>query len=100
MGAVEFAGRDGTRFVFRETGGPARLLITLLEPGIVRVQVQPLGHATVARTWAGVGNAGQTGPEGRGREDPTVFSRPEPPAPTPSGGMLRPRHHGFQLGLD
>src|SRR5690625_49769 len=100
MGAVEFAGRDGPRFVFRETGGPARLLITLLEPGIVRVQVQPLGHATVARTWAVVGNAGETGPEGRDREDLSVFSCPEPLATSVSDGAFHVRDHGFRLNLD
>jgi alpha-glucosidase len=77
--AMSFVGRDGPRFVFRARGGgPERLVLTFLEPDVVRVQVQPLGHARVGRTWAVVGRAGDVGPEGRDREDLTVFTCPEP----------------------
>jgi alpha-glucosidase len=76
---MRYAGRDGPRFVFAAAaGGPERVVLTVVEEDVVRVQVQPLGHARVGRTWAVVGRAGDVGPEGRDREDLTPFTCPEP----------------------
>jgi alpha-glucosidase len=76
---LRYDGREGPRFVFRPVGGGSeRVVLTVLESDVVRVQVQPLGHARVDRTWAVVGRAGDVGADGRDREDLTVFACPEP----------------------
>jgi hypothetical protein len=95
--AMRFDGRDGPRFVFRAAGGgPERVVITVVESDVVRVQVQPLGRARVGRTWAVVGRAGDVGPEGRDREDLSVFGCPEP-AVEREGDLLRLRTDRFTL---
>ncbi len=75
---MRFAGREGPRLVFAATRGAARVVITVVEEDVVRVQVQPAGVARVDRTWAIVGRAGDVGAEGRDREDLSVFALPEP----------------------
>ena len=76
---MRYAGREGPRFVFAAAaGGPERVVLTVVEEDVVRVQVQPHGRARVGRTWAVVGRAGDVGPEGRDREDLTPFACPEP----------------------
>lgn len=76
---MRYAGREGPRFVFAAAaGGPERAVLTAVEDDVVRVQLQPLGRAQVGRTWAVVGRAGDVGPEGRDREDLSVFACPEP----------------------
>lgn len=61
---------------FVEEAGPGRLVVTVVEHDVIRVQVQPHGRAFVARTWAVVGRAGDTTPAGRDREDLSVFGCP------------------------
>lgn len=78
LAAFRFAGRSGSRFILKEVGGAGRLLLTLLDSGLLRVQLQPLGHATVPRTWAVVGSHGDAPQQGRDREDLSAFSCPEP----------------------
>lgn len=87
---LRFAGRDGPRFVFRADDGPARVVLTVAEEDVVRVQVQPLGRALVTRTWAVVGRLGDVGREGRDREDLAAFACPEPSA-AHEAGVLRLR---------
>jgi len=74
--AVRFAGSDGPRHVFQETTGEGRVIVTVVEHDVVRVQVQPLGRPSVSRTWAVVGSAGDVSREGRDREDLSVFTCP------------------------
>ena len=100
LGALEFAGQDGPRWIFRETGGQGRLILTLLEHGLLRVQVQPLGCATVERTWSVVGRAGETGPEGRDREDLSVFACPDPLNTALADGSFELHDRQFRLNLD
>ena len=95
--AMRYDGRDGPRFVFRPVGGgPERVVITVVEGDVVRVQLQPSGQARVGRTWAVVGRAGDVGPEGRDREDLAVFGCPEP-AVEADGDLLRLRTDRFML---
>ena len=91
--SLRYAGRDGARFVFvpAEAGaGAARVVLTVVEDDVLRVQLQPAGAARVGRTWAVVGRAGDVGPQGRDREDLAVFACPEPQVEErPDGLRLR-----------
>jgi alpha-glucosidase len=94
---LRYDGREGPRFVFRPVGGgPERVVLTVLESDVVRVQVQPLGHARAGRTWAVVGRAGDVGADGRDREDLAVFGCPDP-AHEVDGEHLRLRTDRFVL---
>jgi alpha-glucosidase len=85
--AMRFAGRDGARLLFAAEQGPARAVLTLLERDVVRLQWQPAGAETLARTWSVVGRAGDVPPEGRARDDLSVFTCPEPEVTTSAGGV-------------
>ncbi len=100
LAALEFTGQDGPRWIFRETGGQARFIVTLVEHGVLRVQVQPLGLAAVTRTWSVVGQAGDTGPEGRDREDLSVFGCPAPEKTWLADGRFELHDREFRLSLD
>lgn len=76
LGALRFHGTVGPRVSFVERTGPGRLIVTVVEHDVIRVQVQPRGRAFVSRTWAVVGKAGVTTPDGRDREDLSVFGCP------------------------
>ena len=76
LGGLRFAAVSGQRLYFEERDGPGRLVVTVVEEDVIRVQVQPHGRAFVTRTWAVVGTAGDAPPEGRDREDLSVFACP------------------------
>ncbi len=76
LGPLKFKRHDGPRRIFEEISGVGRVIVTVVENDVIRVQVQPYGRAYVARTWAIVGRAGDAPREGRDREDLSVFSCP------------------------
>lgn len=98
---LRYAGREGPRFVFAPAEPGAlepRVVLTVVEDDVVRVQVLPHGAASVGRTWAIVGRAGDVGPEGRDREDLSVFACPEPEVEARADG-LRVRTGRFLLDV-
>lgn len=88
---LSFEGAEGPRFVFSQPGGGSvdgpRLVVTFVEEDVARVQVQPHGRALVGRTWTVVGRAGDAPPEGRDREDLSVFSPVVPSLSAVPGGV-------------
>lgn len=76
LGAMRLLGVDGPRLRFGEVDGQARLIVSVLEPDVLRVQLEPWGSAHMTRTWGVVGRAGDAPYEGRDREDLSVFSCP------------------------
>ena len=101
LGALSFEGSRGPRVSLAERNGPGRLIVTVVESDVVRVQVQPRGRAFVSRTWAVVGSAGDVSQEGRDREDLSVFSCPPARVTVLAGHIeVATDHLNLRIALD
>ena len=72
LASVSFEGRRGRELHFAAEGG-ARLVLAVLEPGLLRVAAMPEGKPRLERSWAVCGPRGDTPVEGRMRDDYSAF---------------------------